>query len=484
MRSAFDTLLNTVVNAKTAAANSDNETFRYECLCCGEEVYLAAQDSAYKATHFRHKSGNNDKDCEFYLGQYGIVPSSTSSRIKRQERVEFYYQNIHKAFYMSFRFSDAEITAYEGADTCIEVRANRNHHPFFVQKINHTNFCEDSAELFMIDTYAFSYYISNTSNNLKREYSLFTNIGPTFFKITGEEADFSSNSVENNNFIAKNIKSKSLYTNIRYFIAWPGQNTAQIRLAKVLGVKIDGLMQFKTMNNITVWALVATFTEKNPKLDALLCEWGYDLSISEELTLLWPPAYENDETYHVSSKSIFVFSSFTLQPFGNTNTHSNEIHIIDTNTTKLDLKDKIRILKKNAEMSVVTTKYNPEFVTLAPKRTTAYKFKIPETGTFYLFSSYGVERLAIGQTVFLTETSSIIEYNGNYFSTEITLPEEKEKPLSQKIQDALSYYWVYTPYEKEPDGQHSEYALEYLQRSKNEGYINKAVLTLIEEEEK
>lgn len=52
MLRAFDTLLQTTVSANAAAANSDNEAFRYECLCCGEEVFLAAQDSIYKATHF------------------------------------------------------------------------------------------------------------------------------------------------------------------------------------------------------------------------------------------------------------------------------------------------------------------------------------------------------------------------------------------------------------------------------------------------
>ena len=124
MLRAFDTLLQTAVSANAAAANSDNEAFRYECLCCGEEVYLAAQDSVYKATHFRHKSGNNDKDCELYLGQYGIVPTSPSTRNKRQDRAEFYYQ-IRTRHLHEFRFSDAEITAYESAGSCIEVRSSR-----------------------------------------------------------------------------------------------------------------------------------------------------------------------------------------------------------------------------------------------------------------------------------------------------------------------------------------------------------------------
>ena len=88
MQKAFDTLLQTVVTAESAAINSDNETFRYECLHCGEEVFLAAQDSVYKATHFRHRSGNNDKDCDFYLSQFGTIQSSYNRRNK-QERVEF-----------------------------------------------------------------------------------------------------------------------------------------------------------------------------------------------------------------------------------------------------------------------------------------------------------------------------------------------------------------------------------------------------------
>lgn len=232
MLRAFDTLLQTSVSANAAAANSDNEVFRYECLCCGEEVRLAAQDSKATTTHFRHRSGNNDKACELYLGQYGMIRSSPSQRNKKQDRVEFYYQSVHKAFYVSFRFSEAEITAYENLGACLEVRSSRTLNPFFTQKINHTNFHDDSPEEFILDTYADPYYISNTLNNIKREYNLFSNIGPTFFKVQGEDADFS----------AKFIKSKSLYTNIKYFIAWPGQNTAQIKLAKVPGVKIEELM--------------------------------------------------------------------------------------------------------------------------------------------------------------------------------------------------------------------------------------------------
>ena len=473
MLSAFDTLLQTVVSANIAAANSDNEAFRYECLCCGEEVFLAAQDSIYKATHFRHRSGNNDKDCELYLGQYGLVPTSPSSRNKRTERVEFYYQNLHKAFYMSFRFNDAEITAYENANSCIEIRASRNEKPFFSKKINHTNFADDIPERFMLEVNASPYFISNTANNIKREYRLFGDIGPTFFKIQGEEPDFT----------AKYIKSNSLYTNVKYFIAWPGRNTAQIYLEKMPGVQIDDFLQFRTMNNCTVWALVATFTDKNPQLDALLQSWGYDLNTSEQLTLLWPPAFENDETLHISSNTIYVFSSFVLQASGNTNTASNTIHKLDDGITRIEVKDKLRILKKNAEMSVEVKTFTDEIPAHSICKTTAKKFVVPDKGTFYCYSSKGVEKLIPGQKVFLTETSTVVEYCGNYISAIITLPREEEQSLSRKMQDALSYYWVSIPFEKEIEDHYPESISTYLRESKAKGRINKAVLSLFEEGE-
>ena len=469
MQRAYDTLLQTTVSATAAAANSDNEAFRYECLCCGEEVFLAAQDSVYKATHFRHRSGNNDQNCELYLGQYGSVPSSSST--KKQDRVEFYYQNTHKAFYVSFRFSDAEITAYESSGVCLEVRSSRTLRPFLTQEINHTNFHGDSPESYMLEMYASPYYISNTLNNIKREYNVFATTGPTFFKIQGEDADYT----------AKYIKSKSLYTNVKYFIAWPGQNTAQIRLSKVPGVIIDEFLQFKTMNNNTVWALVATFTDKNPQLDALLQTWGYDLSTSEELTLLWPPAYENNETLHVSSNKVFVFSSFVLQAYGNTNIPSRYIRRIDDDITEIEITEKLRILKKNAEIAVATTKFVPVCITQNIKHITTEKFVVPASGVFYRFSSSGVEKLSSGQVVFLTEASSVIEYCGNYISTLITLP-KKDVSLSQRIVDALSYYWVSVPFEEEINGHYPEIISKYLHESKIKGCINKAVLTLLKEE--
>ena len=74
MDKAFDTVFQKVVDAGIIARTShgiSDEGFRYQCLYCGEEVYLAAADSTEKAPHFRHRRGNNDIECERYLGQPG-----------------------------------------------------------------------------------------------------------------------------------------------------------------------------------------------------------------------------------------------------------------------------------------------------------------------------------------------------------------------------------------------------------------------------
>lgn len=336
------------------------------------------------------------------------------------------------------------------------------------------NFCNDVREKYVLDTYASPYYISNTLNNIKREYNLFSETRPTFFKIQGEGLDYT----------AKYIKSNSLYTNVKYLIVWPGCNSAQIRLNNVPGVLIDDMFEFVTMNNTRVWALVATFVDKNQQLDNLLQFWGYNVSASEELTLLWPPAYEDDEALYVTNNSVYVFSSFTIQAHGNTNVHSSSIHTVDTNVTRIDIKDKLRILKKNAEMSVIATAFSSEIAPFEVQYLTTTKFVVPEKGIFYCYSSRGAEKLSPGQRVFLTETVFVVEYCGNYKSKVITMPGDIELSLSEKIRDALSYYWVSIPYSNTVAEHYTDDALEYLQKSKIQGYINEAVLRLIEEDGK
>ena len=113
---AYDTFLQTIVKADLAAQNGADEPYRYECACCGEEVFVAAKYSKSMITHFRHRSGNNDVECENYLGKYGLLSANYDSRKKQREKAEFYYNSITKCFYIGIKFSESELNQYESED--------------------------------------------------------------------------------------------------------------------------------------------------------------------------------------------------------------------------------------------------------------------------------------------------------------------------------------------------------------------------------
>lgn len=473
MRKAYDTLLQIPVSADNAASNSDNEAFRYECLCCGEEVFLAAQDSIAKATHFRHRSGNNDKICDWYLGQYGSLPTAPGNRRNKQERVEFYYNNLHKAFYIGLCFNETEIASYEESGISFEVSELRTSHPFFSISINHTNFCDNVSEMFMLQRYASPYYISNTSNHIKREYYVFRDTRPAFFKIQGDGEDFK----------AKYIKSISLYTNVKYFVAWSGHNAAQIKLSTTPGVEIEKQFQFKTMSDCSVLGMVIIFKEKNAVIDAQLYSWGYKLSVSEKLTLLWPPAFETSEIQNISSTSAYLFSTFMFKNYGNINIDNSSIHEISNSITRIDIKDKVKILNKNTEMTIFINDYKPPEDSIDIKQIKSVCFTVPEDGVYYLFTTQGVKNLTNGQKIFLTPKSYIAEYSGNYLTKRILMQADDNMLLEERIRDALSHYWIMIPYENMVNSHMPETVKKYLSDCQSKGYINQAVKIIIAEED-
>lgn len=95
MYKAFDTVFQKVVDARIIAKTSytmSDEGVRYQCLCCGEEVYLAAANSTEKTPHFRHRKGNNDIECERYLGQPGAIEEYAALRRENNKtHVAFFF---------------------------------------------------------------------------------------------------------------------------------------------------------------------------------------------------------------------------------------------------------------------------------------------------------------------------------------------------------------------------------------------------------
>ena len=170
MRKAYDTFLQSEVSADLAAKSSGLEPYRYECAHCGEEVRLAAASSTSMVAHFRHLNGNNDVDCEKYLGQYGAISIDSRSRKSRNERAEFYFDSGTKMFYLGLCFSENEINTYEEESARFELRTTAQEQPFSSLRINNINFLPDTPRMIPIDQFSYSYHLSNTLNNVKRRY--------------------------------------------------------------------------------------------------------------------------------------------------------------------------------------------------------------------------------------------------------------------------------------------------------------------------
>jgi len=431
MLKAFDTILQSEVSAELAALNGGFEPYRYECACCGEEVFVAAPYSTRMVTHFRHRSGNNDIECENYLGQFGAINTDSRSRKSNRERVEFYYENNSKTFNVGLRFSESEIQSYEQQDIDFELRTKDSDTPFRILKINRANFTPDVPTLIPLNNFSSNYYLSNTLNETKRKYVFFNrDNAPIFFKVQGNDKDFK----------AKLVRSMVLFTNTQYFVALQNTNSTQRKVQFPSEIEIWQTFSFETMYR-KFSGLVLSITNKTASLDHLFKQWGYQLEESEALTLLWPPAKEIDDVSIISSDYAYIYSSFELQAHGNINVHSKDIFKISPNISKVSIKPTTKIFKKNAE--IVIDKFVPSvdvYTELTPFKRLENIFTTPDDGLYFLFNRSGGTLLKSGQSVVLTPFSLIVKYEHNYPIGYIYPSSQKELSGEELLIDVLAHY--------------------------------------------
>ena len=238
MWKAYDTFLQSEVSADLAAESGGLEPYRYECAHCGEEVRLAAAESTSMVAHFRHRSGNNDVDCESYLGQYGAISIDSRSRKSRTERAEFYFDSSTKMFYLGLCFSEKELDSYEEETAKLELRASAQEPAFSTLRINSINFIPDTPHMIHIEQFSYNYFLSNTLNNVKRRYDFFRKDGaPTLFKIQGNDTEYR----------ARLIRSTILYTNVPYFTVVESRYSFQQSSYQPKDIEVSATFHFETM---------------------------------------------------------------------------------------------------------------------------------------------------------------------------------------------------------------------------------------------
>ncbi|CUH95392.1 hypothetical protein P22_1462 [Propionispora sp. 2/2-37] len=429
MRIAYDTVLQSEVSA-LAAKSGGFEPYRYECACCGEEVHVAAPNSTSRVPHFKHRNGNNDVACENYLGQYGAISIDSRSRKSNRERVEFYYKNSNKTFCLGLCFSAVGIQHYEQQNVDFEIRTDESEPPFYTIPINTLYFAPDVPTMISLNKFSFCYYLANTLNGTKRKYDFFRfGNTPTFFKVQGNDSDFK----------AKLVRSTVLFNNVQYFVIFQNKDlTPQIsRFPDEM--QVNETFCFETMG-LKFLGMTLSIPKKTDEIDRLLNNWGYQLEASETITPLWPPAPVIDDVSMVTSNKVFLFTSFALQAHGNINVHSTDILEVNYDISRVLVKKRTKICKKNAEI-VIDKGESPIYAynQISTSETAKVSFTIPDNGSWFLFNRSGVGSLKNGQVVYLTPESVIKRYESNYPTRIIYLCRQKELVNEKLLEDILMH---------------------------------------------
>ncbi len=432
MHKAYDTFLQSEVSADLAAKVGDSDPYRYECANCGEEVRLAAVDSDSMVPHFRHRSGNSNVECEYYLGQYRDYNTDGSSRKSKTERAEFYFDSNRKMFCLGLRFSSKEISYYEQNPASFELRGEAETKILYTLLINSSNFVADDQRMILLDKFSHDYFLSNTSSGIKRKYEVFNRTGnnvPTFFKVLTRNCDN----------LAKLVRSSILYTNVPYFVAFQNKYYTPTDINWPNDINIVSSLKFETMGRKFLGKVI-TITSKTAQIVSLLSKWGYELEASETLALLWPPSVFVNDTALISKDSAFLYSTFELLAHGNINVHSKDIIKIADGLSKVSVTFKAKVYKRNAEL--IIERYYPtqdcnSAINMFNKRVDKY---VAIDDSTFLFNRSGVSLLSKGVTTYLTPGSEIRHYSSCYLDGLIMPLEHPKAKGEELLHDILIYY--------------------------------------------
>ena len=477
MRKAYDTILSDYVDAKSAAKGGGFEPYRYTCACCWEEVHLCAVDSRNQATHFRHRSGNNNVECENYLGNRNAIISSALSRRNVKDKIEFYFSNATKLFNIGIKFDADEISTYEQNGASFQVRTSYTAKPLISIPIRSSRFYPSISELIPISEFSWEYYVSSSNDSKPHKCELFKKddrgyLYPSFFKIQaqGDDSDFK----------AKLVRSDTLYTNTPYLAVFTYSCHTQ---SFQHDVQIGKVISFKTMGR-DFTGIVVAFTQNTARLEQQLGSWKYKLETNETLTLVWPPSSLANESMRICTDYAYLFSTFELQAHGNINVHTDNVVRLENGISKVLINDRTKIYKKNAELVLEKQKETSyEYDTMSVSLETVKDYVVPDDSA-YLFARSGVSPMSKGMSVLLTHGSEVRHYSYGYLDSIVTVANDSVTLTGGRLlQDILMYYkrteaFNWADYESL---ELSHTAFQYIESCEKTGLINSAAKHFIEE---
>lgn len=470
MHQAFDTIMQRAVSAKEVSKNNIDEPFRYECLCCGEEVHIAAAGSKKRAPHFRHLRGNSDRDCALYLGSMGIEGAITAARKRSHSHAEIFFDIAQRTFYISVSFSEEKLKEYESTACVLELRANYGTSAFESVKISQANFAPNNPVLFPLRLTSNSCIISIVGCNIKAHYEILKPFEfPTFFK--PKIGNNSSNR-------AKRHSDGIIYTNTPYYVLAEHKYYIEKLLNYKSEISLGNIEKFEALGG-TIFGAQIVITSISEKLRDTLQYFGYSLTKSEQVTVLWPPVFSMNNTLCCNDRQVFLQSSFELCAQSNISCESNALRKAE-DMFLLDISAPVHLHHGNIDMLFSPDRDNSAFEELLPSIIQAVHVDIPVGTSYYLIDGSGYRKLPSGR-YHLTKASKIVCFSGNYPITIYLLPEDPPTNRVGRLRDILKYYKVSVPFDEEQvaDCQLSKIAETYIEDCRISGVINTKALAYI-----
>jgi hypothetical protein len=224
-------------------------------------------------------------------------------------------------------------------------------------------------------------------------------------------------------------------------------------------------------------------TSKAAQVDCLLQSWGYRLESAETLTLLWPPAIVSEDMVLIGAEKAYLYTTFELQAYGNINVRPEDIIKIADGLTKIAIRPKTKVYKKNAELMLAIHRQESSVCAELPVvHKTEHEFQVTKDMSF-LFNRSGASSLNKGTIVQMTPDSEIRHYVCGYLD-EIVVP-LKSAVISkeQLLRDSLAHYKrnEVLNWDDFKLLNLSQIAFQYIKSCEKTGLINSAAKRLIEE---
>ena len=477
MDKAFDTVLQSEVDATVIAKTSNRlweDRFRYQCLCCGEEVYLVAVDSIHLHPYFKHRIGNNDTECERYLGQLSAVEQYVLLRKQQKEHIEFCFNRDRMTFEICASFTEEELKAYEEENSRMMVSSKYYTDPFLSIPLNDGAFIPGGKSYFTITEFSNGYLVSFNSgvNYCTYQDVMRAQEKINIFRVRMQDEHY------------RHQTSSILYTDTEYIGISENEETLQELASLAYIISEEELFSFTTENR-EFYGLQFSIKRPEFSIQHFFQKHDYQIETSETFSILWPPVYTRDSRSICARDMVYVHSSFELIPYENINVDDIFANEINGDVLKLHIDDDVIINEKNIDKCIQKEReLGTKTVLEEPVKTYSDRYVVPEQYDYFLFDQNGCTRLIQGSNVYLSESDRIVGYkNGHLKALVCACPNEKIDKR-QLINDMLKYHPQSEMFEPDNfmDITTDETVLSYLDTCYKSGRINTVVKRYIKEE--